>query len=91
MSDNAKHGNHSIHIVPVPIYLAVFAALIILTWVTAYVSTIDLGRWNIFVALAIAIFKASLFSWVVSAGSLSKRPSIDLISNSPGLGKVSAP
>jgi len=60
MSDNTKHGNHSIHIVPVPVYLAVFAALIVLTWVTAFVSTIDLGRWNIFVALASAMFKASL-------------------------------
>jgi cytochrome c oxidase subunit 4 len=48
------------HIVPKRIYLAVFFALIILTWVTTYVSTLDLGRWNIFVALAIAIFKASL-------------------------------
>ena len=48
------------HIVPKRIYFAVFAALIVLTWVTAYVSTVDLGRWNIFVALAIAIFKASL-------------------------------
>ena len=51
---------HTEHIVPKRIYFLVFAALIILTWVTAFVSTIDLGRWNIFVALAIAIFKASL-------------------------------
>ena len=57
MSDHAKHENH---IVPVPIYLAVFATLIVLTWVTAYVATVDLGRWNIFVALAIAMFKASI-------------------------------
>ena len=48
------------HIVPKRIYFAVFFALIVLTWVTTYVSTLDLGRWNIFVALAIAIFKASL-------------------------------
>jgi cytochrome c oxidase subunit IV len=52
------HAEH--HIVPKRVYLAVFAALIVLTWVTAYVSTVDLGRWNIFVALAIAIVKASL-------------------------------
>ena len=57
MSDHAKHEQH---IVPVPIYLGVFITLIVMTWVTAYVSTIDLGRWNIFVALAIAMFKASL-------------------------------
>jgi cytochrome c oxidase subunit 4 len=58
MSDHSEHSEH--HIVPVKIYVAVFLALIALTWVTAFVSTIDLGRLNIFVALSIAIFKASL-------------------------------
>jgi cytochrome c oxidase subunit IV len=53
-----SHGEH--HIVPKRIYFLVFFALITLTWVTAFVSTIDLGRWNIFVALAIALVKASL-------------------------------
>ena len=48
------------HIVPKRVYFLIFAALIVLTWVTALVSEIDLGRWNIFVALAIAIVKASL-------------------------------
>jgi cytochrome c oxidase subunit 4 len=48
------------HIVPKWIYFAVFLALIVLTWVTTLVSRIDMGRWNIFVALAIAIVKASL-------------------------------
>jgi cytochrome c oxidase subunit IV len=56
----AHTGKHEVHIVPKRIYFAVFFALIVLTWVTTYVSTLDLGRWNIFVALAIAIFKASL-------------------------------
>ena len=48
------------HVVPKRIYFAVFFALILLTWVTTGVATIDLGRWNIFVALAIAVCKASL-------------------------------
>jgi cytochrome c oxidase subunit 4 len=52
--------HHGEHIVPLGIYFAVFGALIVLTWVTAFVATVDLGRLNIFVALAIAIFKASL-------------------------------
>ena len=56
----SAHDKQEHHIVPVPIYLAVFATLIVLTWVTAYVATVDLGRWNIFVALAIAMFKASI-------------------------------
>jgi cytochrome c oxidase subunit 4 len=55
MSDHAEH-----HIVPKRVYFLVFFALIVLTWVTAIVSTIDLGALNIYVALSIAIFKASL-------------------------------
>src|ERR1700679_3705146 len=54
----AEH--HGEHIVPLPVYFAVFGALIVLTWVTAFVATVDLGRLNVFVALSIAIFKASL-------------------------------
>jgi cytochrome c oxidase subunit 4 len=56
----AHTGKHEAHIVPKRLYFAVFFALIILTWVTTLVARVDLGRWNIFVALAIAIFKASL-------------------------------
>lgn len=54
-------ANHAAqHIVPKRIYFAVFFVLIVLTWVTTYISTVDLHRWNIFVALAIAIVKASI-------------------------------
>jgi cytochrome c oxidase subunit IV len=57
----ANHSAHATpHIVPKWLYFAVFFGLVILTWVTTFVSTVDLGRWNIFVALAIAICKASL-------------------------------
>ena len=52
--------HHTEHIVPIKIYVAVFLSLIVLTWVTSGVATLDLGRLNIFVALSIAIFKASL-------------------------------
>ncbi len=58
MAGNSKHDEH--HIVPVSVYLAVFFTLIALTWVTAWISTVDLGPLNIYVALSIAIFKASL-------------------------------
>lgn len=51
---------HTTHIVPKRTYFLVFFALIALTWLTTGVSTIDLGRLNIFVALSIAIVKASL-------------------------------
>ncbi len=48
------------HIVPIKIYWAVFISLLVLTVVTALVAYVDLGRFNLVVAMAIAIFKASL-------------------------------
>ena len=53
-------SEHTHHIVPKRVYFAVFATLILLTWVTAWISTVDLGRLNLVVALSIAVFKASL-------------------------------
>ena len=52
--------NEEHHIVPIPVYIVVFLTLIVLTWVTAWVSTVDLRALNIYVALSIAIFKASI-------------------------------
>ncbi len=61
-------SEHSEHIVPVKLYVAIFLTLIVLTGVTAYVAFIDLSanigghvvNFNPLVALAIAIFKATL-------------------------------
>ncbi len=52
------HDEH--HVVPVSIYIGVFLALIVLTVVTAWVATVDLGPFNFAVAIGIALFKASL-------------------------------
>ena len=57
MSDS--HSTHH-HIVPIPQYVAVFACLLVLTGVTVAVAYVDMGPFNIAVALAIAFFKASL-------------------------------
>jgi cytochrome c oxidase subunit 4 len=48
------------HIVPVRVYILVFLALLVLTGVTAGVAFIDLGPFNLIVAIAIACLKASL-------------------------------
>jgi len=48
------------HVVPVKVYLAVFVTLLVMTAATTAISGIDLGPWNTVVALAIAVFKASL-------------------------------
>ena len=48
------------HIVPQKIYFTIFAVLIAMTGLTTWIATQDLGRWNTIIAMAIAIFKATL-------------------------------
>jgi cytochrome c oxidase subunit IV len=48
------------HIVSRKIYYAIFATLMVMTAVTVAVAFVDLGRFNAFVALSIAVFKAML-------------------------------
>lgn len=48
------------HIVPLGTYLSVAAALMVLTVITVLVAKVDLGGWNVVVALLVAGFKASL-------------------------------
>ena len=50
-------------VTPVRTYVLIWLTLTIMTFVTFYVSTKDLGPWNIVVALAIAAFKMSLVIW----------------------------
>ena len=56
--------------VPIPkvsTLVGIWAALIVLTGTTSAVSYIELGEWNIVVALLIAFIKASLVVWVFMA------------------------
>jgi cytochrome c oxidase subunit 4 len=48
------------HVVPVGVYLLVFGALLLLTFVTVIVAEHDFGRLNTPIALTIAIVKATL-------------------------------
>ncbi len=57
MSDHAEHHDH---VVPVPVYLGVFMALLVGTAITVGAAFVDLGAWNTPVAMAIAITKAML-------------------------------
>ena len=50
----------SVHVVPLKVYFAVFASLMILTAVTVAVAYYDLGPLNTIVALSIAVTKAAL-------------------------------
>jgi len=53
--------------VPIPkvgTLVTVWAALIVLTGLTSAASYIDVGEWNIVLALFIAVTKASLVVWI---------------------------
>ena len=82
-----QHGQSHSHSAPhqpasLVMYFSVFGALLVLTFLTVWVSTIDLGALNTTVALVIAIAKALLvilffmhvihssrLTWVVVLGS----------------------
>ena len=55
-----NHGAPHIHVMPLSIYLAIFATLMVLTGVTVAVAYVNLGQFNKVVALGIASFKATL-------------------------------
>jgi cytochrome c oxidase subunit IV len=44
--------------------VGVWTALIVLTFTTTWASTIELGEWNVVLAMAIAVTKASLVAWI---------------------------
>ena len=48
------------HVSPIRVYLSIFGALMVLTLVTVLAAFVDLGAFNPAVAMAIAIFKATL-------------------------------
>src|SRR5580704_9801632 len=60
MATSTQHSEHAVHIVPIPVYLGVFFALVVGTIVTWQVALLDLGRLNAVVALTIAVCKATL-------------------------------
>ena len=53
-----------VHIPKIRTLVAIWATLVVLTGTTSAVSYVELGRWNVVVALAIAVIKASLVAWV---------------------------
>lgn len=50
--------HEAIHITPLKTYLNVFAALLVLTFLTVFVAFFDLGRFNVLVAVSLASIKA---------------------------------
>ncbi|MBV9265842.1 MAG: cytochrome C oxidase subunit IV family protein [Acidobacteriaceae bacterium] len=54
----------STHVPTVRILVTIWAVLVVLTWTTVTVSHIELGPWNVVVALVIAVIKASCVGWI---------------------------
>ena len=58
---DTKHAHARVgHVVPLRVLFGVLATLLILTYVTVAVSWMHFGRFNLWIALAIAVTKASL-------------------------------
>ena len=58
--EETEHLEHAEHIVPPRIYGIIITSLLVLTLLTVGAALLDLGRFNIVVALAIATTKATL-------------------------------
>lgn len=58
-SDHAAHPLVG-HLVPVSTLVATASALLVLTFITVAVRYIDIGEFNVWVAIAIAVVKATL-------------------------------
>ena len=59
---NTAHADHPLvgHLVPVSTLLATASALLVLTVITVAVRYIDIGEFNLWVAIGIAVVKAGL-------------------------------
>lgn len=57
--DHAAGAIH-VHVVPPSLLLAVFGGLLVLTVLTVGVTYVDLGQFNIWIALLVAVAKAGL-------------------------------
>lgn len=59
-NDHAAHGHELAHPVPLGVLIATFGALLLLTVITVVATWVDLGSFNIWLALLIAVVKGSL-------------------------------
>lgn len=57
MTDTTKYKNH---ILPLSLYLSVGTTLLVLTAITVWAAQIDFGSYNLVIAMAIAVVKATL-------------------------------
>lgn len=61
VANSTPHDEHEIaHVMPLPVLLAVFATLMVLTFLTVAATWINLGWFNLPIAMGIATVKATL-------------------------------
>jgi cytochrome c oxidase subunit IV len=63
MDQHSAHTEHASHIDSVKTYAVVLVVLLCLTIITAFVATLDLGPFNIILALGIAVTKMMFVVW----------------------------
>src|ERR1700688_4780528 len=69
----AEHEPHTEHIVSPKVYAGILGALLLGTYLTGQAAKINLGRWNIVLALTIATIKMSLVILFFMHGKYSPR------------------
>ncbi len=55
-----EHFDYTSHLAPISLYVGIWAALMIFTGLTVFAATVELGIFNIVVALLIATIKGTL-------------------------------
>jgi cytochrome c oxidase subunit 4 len=59
-SSSEQHFDPMSHTVPISLYVGIWAALMVFTGITVFAATVELGVFNIVVALLIATIKGTL-------------------------------
>jgi cytochrome c oxidase subunit IV len=57
---NQEHFDYTSHLAPISMYVGIWAALMVFTGLTVFAASVELGIFNIVVALLIATIKGTL-------------------------------
>ena len=60
MANHTEHPDYVGHVVPAKMYVVIWASLMVLTATTVFAATLELGVFNIVLALLIATLKGTL-------------------------------
>jgi cytochrome c oxidase subunit IV len=60
MANHTEHPDYVGHVIPARVYVVIWAVLVVMTGTTVFAATLELGVFNIVLALLIATFKGTL-------------------------------